>query len=111
MRKLLSIQRRMNQARRVGIISFGWSLEVHSAAPRLRSLGVDAGQDHPSFSDGRFHDGGRSVGILADNRAPAGKLRAVLPVLIERLSSDSGNRDRCLADTPGFGSVEPEPQA
>ena len=109
MRKLLSIQRGMNQARRVGIICFGWSLEVHSAAPRRGSFGVDAGQDDPSFSHGRFHDGGSSVGILADNVTPAGKLRAVFPVLVEQLSLGRGDRYRRFTDSPKLGSVKTEP--
>src|SRR6185295_13153542 len=108
MRKLLSIHRGMNQARGVGIIWFGWSLEVHSAAPRRGSFGMDAGQDYPSFSDGRFHDGGSSVGILADNVTPAGKLRAVFPVLVEQLSFGQRDRYRRLADSSGFGSVKTE---
>src|ERR1700692_1890722 len=109
MRKLLSLQRGMNQARRVGIIWVGWSLEVHPAAPRLGCFGVDAGQDDPSFSDGRFHDGRSSVGILADNVTPAGKLRAVFPVLVEHLSFGWDDRYCRLADSSVLGSVKTEP--
>jgi len=71
---------------------------------------VNPRENHPSVSEGPLHDRGGSVGISADNRTPAGELWAILPVLIERLSSGRGNRYRCLADTPSFGSVKPEPR-
>jgi hypothetical protein len=70
---------------------------------------VNPGEDHPPASECSFDDCGGSVGILTDNRAPAGKLRAILPVLIERWCSSTSNRHRCLADTPTFGGVETEP--
>jgi hypothetical protein len=59
----------------------------------------------------RTLDCGGSVGIPTDNRTSAGKLRAILPVLIERWCSGTSNRHRCLADTSTFGGVEPEPHA
>lgn len=55
---------------------------------------MNARENHPSFPEWPFHDCGGSVGILADNRTPAGKLGTILPVLIERLSSGTGDRYR-----------------
>lgn len=81
----------------------------HSAPPTCRSLGVNPGEDHPSAPECSFYDCGGSIGILADDGAPAGELGAILPVLIERWRSSSSNRHRCLADTPTFGGVETEP--
>jgi hypothetical protein len=48
------------------------------------------------------------VRILIYNRALAGQLRAIFPVLIERLPSRGGHRNRCFADALSFGGVKPE---
>src|SRR5260370_20397762 len=99
----------MDKHSRVGIVYAGWRNKGHSAPPARRSLRVNPGEDHPPASECSFHDCGGTVGILTDNRTPAGKLRAILPVLIECWRSGEGNRHRRLADTPTFGGVETEP--
>src|ERR1700682_2815423 len=109
MRERCPIQCGTYKRPRVGIVYADWRIEGHSASPIRRSLRVNPGEDHPPASECSFHDCGGSVGILTDNRTPAGKLRAILPVLIERWCSGASNRHRCLADTPSFGGVETEP--
>src|SRR5882672_107447 len=108
MRQGHSLQCRLDQCPGVGIVDAGRSSKVHSAPPVLRSLGMNPGEDHPPASECSFDDCGCSVGILTDNRTPAGKLRAIFPVLIEHWSSGDCNRHRCLADTLTLGGVETE---
>src|SRR5262245_24000385 len=100
MRQQLPIQRGVDECCREGIVYVDWCSEIHSATPTRRSLRMNSGENHPPASEASFDDCCSSVGILANNRTPAGKLRAVFPVLIERLSSRNANRYRCLADTP-----------
>ena len=71
---------------------------------------MNARENDPSLSECPFHGGGGSVRVVVDNCAPARKLRSVLPILIERMSTGIRNRDRRLPDTPRFGSVEPKPR-
>jgi hypothetical protein len=69
---------------------------------------MNPAQDDPPVSECSLHHCGSSVGIPADSRAPTGKLRAVLPILIERWCSGTGNRHGCLAYASGFSGIEME---
>src|SRR5262249_43426781 len=77
--------------------------------PIRRSLRVNAGEDHRPDSECSLHDGRSSVRILTDNRTPAGKLCAILPVLIERWCSSQSDWHHGFADTTIFRRVETEP--
>src|ERR1700704_6290315 len=72
---------------------------------------MNAAEDHPSLTGRYFDDSGGPVGILAHNRTPAGKLRAILPVVLERWCADTGNRHSGFADTPILVRVKVEPHA
>src|SRR5262249_10116321 len=106
-----SIQRGVDQGSGVGVVCARRRKESHSAPPALWSFRMNASEDHPPTSNGALHDRGGSVGIFADNRTPAGELRAILPIVVERWPS--GNRDRHwrFADSASFGGVEAEPHA
>src|ERR1051326_5013668 len=111
MRQQFAIQGRSNQFCGISIVAARRRLEVHSAAPRRGSFGMNPRENRPRVSECPFDDCGSSVGILAYHQSPASKLGTVLPVLIEGLSCGYGNRYRCLADTLRLGGVEPEPRA
>lgn len=49
-----------------------WRNKGHSAPPTRRSLRMNPGKDQPYASECSFHDCWGSVGILTDNRTPAG---------------------------------------
>jgi len=70
---------------------------------------VNPAEDYPPTPEGSFYDCWGTVGILTDNCPPAGKLWAILPVLIERWRSNNCNRYRRLADASTFGRVETKP--
>ena len=81
---------RIDERSGVGIVDARRRGEGHSASPILRRFRMNAAEDHPSLAGRSFDDRGRPVGILAHNRAPAGKLRAILPVMLERWRADTG---------------------
>src|SRR5437870_1338511 len=83
-------------------------MEGHSPPPTCWGLWVNAAENYPTLSNGPFDDCGGSVWILADNLTPPGKLRAVLPILIECWPFSHSNPHRCLAGTIVFGGVEAE---
>src|SRR5207247_10050547 len=72
---------------------------------------MNAAEDNPSFAGHSFDDGGSPIGILAHHRAPASKLRAILPVMLKRWCADTGNCHRSLVDTSIHGRVKIEPRA
>ena len=108
MRQQLPIQGGVDQCRRVGMVDIDWRSEVHSTPPTRRSLGMNPRENHPSVPECPLDDCGGSVGIFAHDRTPTSKLRAIFPILIERLSSGIGNCHHCLSNAPGFGSIKPE---
>src|SRR5580704_3267497 len=58
---------------------------------------MNAAENDPASSDGRFNDSGGSVWVLADNFTPTGKLRTALPILIESWPFRGGDLDHRLA--------------
>src|ERR1700735_4256707 len=97
MRQRIVIQCGVDKHGRVGIVFAGWRSKGHAVPPTLRGLRMNSAEYHPPASECSFHDCGGSIGILTDNRTPPGKLRAILPVLIERWGSGSSNCHRRLA--------------
>ena len=69
---------------------------------------MNAAENYPTLSNGPFDDCGGSVWILNNNLAPPGKLRAVLPILIERWRVSRRDPHCRLAGTLLFGGVESE---
>src|SRR5205085_753185 len=98
MRQRYSIQCSADKRAGVCVIHAGRRLEGHSAPPTCRSLRVNSAEDYPPTPEGSFYDCGGTVGILTDNCTPAGKLRAIFPVLVERWRSGNSYRYRRLSD-------------
>jgi hypothetical protein len=65
--------------------------------PICGGLWMNAAENDPAASDGRFNDSGGSVWVLTDNFTPAGKLRTALPILIESWPFSGGDLDHRLA--------------
>src|ERR1043166_9627582 len=82
--------------------------ELHPTTPALRRLGMNSGEDDQAVSGMPLHHGRRAIGIPADYRAPSGELKAILPILIERWRSRTGDRHCRLADAARLGRVEAE---
>ena len=72
---------------------------------------MHAAEDDPSFAGHSFDDGGSPIGIPAHHRAPAGKLRAILPVMLEQWCASAGNGHGSLVDTSIHDRVKAEPNA
>ena len=111
MRKPRSVQRSIDEGSGVGVGNARWRGKGHSASPVLRRFRMNAAEDHPSLSGSSFDDRGRPVGILAHNRAPAAKLRAILPVMFKRWRAETGYRYSGLVDTSIHLRVKAEPHA
>src|SRR5438270_4122654 len=86
-------------------------MEDHSAPPSFGSFRMDPAEDDPSAPQRPLDDSGGTVGIFTDDGAPAGKLRAIFPILIERWAARNGDRHRCFTDAAGFGLVETKAHA
>src|SRR5262245_18702163 len=82
--------------------------ERPAVSPARRRLRMNPGEDHPSVSGFSFHHGRCAVGIPSDNRTPAGKLWAILPVLIERGGASTRDRHRRLTYPLPLRSIEAE---
>ena len=105
------MQRSIDERSGVGIGGARWRGKGHSAPPILRRFRMNAAENHPSLAGRSFDDCGRPVGIIAHNRTPAGKLRAILPVMLNCWPADTGYRYSGLVDTSIHLRVKAEPHA
>jgi len=69
---------------------------------------MNTAQDYPTLPDGPLDDCRGFVRILSNNLTPPRKLRAILPILIERRPFSRRDPYRRLPDTTLFGRVETE---
>src|SRR2546426_987609 len=111
MRKQCSVQGSIDERSGVAIGDAGWGGKGHYAPPGLWRFRMDAAEDYPSLSGCSFDDRGRPVGILAHNCTPAGKLRAILPIMFQRWRAETGYRHSGLVDTSIHHRVKAEPHA
>ena len=70
---------------------------------------MNATQNHPPLAARSFHDRRCSIGILSHNLTPAGKLRAIFPVALDRRCADSRNRRGSLVNSAIHYRVKTEP--
>ena len=110
-RKPRSVQRSIDERSGVTIGDARWRGKTHSASPIFRRFRMNAAEDHPSLAGRSLDDRGRPVGILAHNRTPAAKLRAILPVVFKCWRADTGYRHSGLVDTSIHLRVKAEPDA
>jgi hypothetical protein len=82
MRQHCIVQSGIDERFRVGVGVARRCGKGHSAAPIVRRFRMDSAKYHPSFAARCFDDRRRAVGILAHNRPPTGKLRAILRVML-----------------------------
>ena len=81
----------------------------HSAPPIVRRFRMESAKYHPSFAARSFDERRRAVGILAHNRPPTGKLRAILLVMFLGRSVHGGYYDRGLVNPLIHHGVKAEP--
>src|ERR1700722_9737336 len=108
-RQRCAIQCGVDKHARVCFVFGGWRSKGHAVPPILRGLSMNAAEDYPPASECSFHNCGGAIGILTDNRTPPGKLRAILPVLIECWCSGSSNCHCRLPYPPTLRGIEAEP--
>src|SRR5438128_2915493 len=111
MRERRCVQCRVNKRSSVGVGYARWRGEGHSVSPIRRCFRMNAAQDYPSLAGRSFDDSGSPVGILAHNGTPAGKLRPILPVMLDCRRADTGNRYSGLVDASVHLRVKAEPHA
>src|SRR5689334_4028631 len=111
MRHLFPVQRRAYESPSVLLVILGGRGEPHCAAPIFRSFWMDTRENEPTLAGRPFHDCRGAIRVLANHRAPTGKLRAIFPILFEGWSLGQTDGHGSLADSPLFSRIEWEAHA
>src|SRR5579883_224297 len=103
-----AVESRANERGGIFAIGSDRGREGEAAAPVGGCFGVNTTEEHPAVAGGAFDHSGSSVRIRCDDGTPAGKLRAIFPIDIQRPAAWDRNGDGCLADAARFGGIETE---